>query len=98
MASKSLNGKLPEQASPIPRCFLYEIISGIHPLWASTESQLRAISFTLRLVNSGASSTARANSVVQTGVKSAGCENKIAQLKQGDRPYRIRNYLSPTQS
>jgi hypothetical protein len=37
---------------------------------------------TPRLSNSGAKLAALANSVVHTGVKSAGWENKMAQLKK----------------
>lgn len=73
-------------------------MSGIHPLCASAESQLRAIIFTwreanlnvhellykLRMTHSSASCAARESSVVQTGVKSAGCENIIAQLNKNN--------------
>lgn len=40
--------------------------------WSGTLSIERAIIFTLRLLNSGASFAARPSSVVQTGVKSLG--------------------------
>ncbi len=38
------------------------------------------MTFTLRLSNSGFSAATRPSSVVQTGVKSLGCENSTAQL------------------
>lgn len=41
----------------------------------------RAIIFTLRLLNSGASLAARPSSVVQTGVKSRGWEKRMPHLK-----------------
>src|SRR3979490_3055612 len=46
----------------------------------STESTLSPISLTPRLSNSGFSLASAPSSVVQTGVKSFGCENKSAQL------------------
>src|SRR5207248_3409475 len=46
----------------------------------STGSTLRPISLTPRLSNSGLSLASAASSVVQTGVKSFGCENNSAQL------------------
>ena len=55
-------------------------MSLIQLLWDSTGSQDRAIHFTLRLVNSGMSEATVPSSVVQTGVKSAGCENRIPHL------------------
>src|SRR5437660_3662835 len=46
----------------------------------STGSTLRPISLTPRLSNSGFSLASAPSSVVQTGVKSLGCENSSAQL------------------
>src|SRR5436309_15500221 len=46
----------------------------------STGSTLRPISLTPRLSNSGFNFARAPSSVVQTGVKSFGCENKSAQL------------------
>jgi hypothetical protein len=51
-----------------------------HLVWFSTGSTLRPITFTLRLSNSGLSFAIVPSSVVQTGVKSFGCENRMAQL------------------
>jgi hypothetical protein len=45
-------------------------------LWDSTESTDRPISFVLRLSNSPLTFEKAASSVVQTGVKSFGCENR----------------------
>lgn len=45
----------------------------------------RAIIFTLRLLNSGASLAARPSSVVQTGVKSRGWEKRMPHLKEESR-------------
>lgn len=45
----------------------------------------RAIIFTLRLLNSGASLAARPSSVVQTGVKSRGWEKRMPHLKASGR-------------
>jgi len=39
------------------------------------------MTLTLRFVNSGYNFATFASSVVHTGVKSAGCENRIPQLK-----------------
>ncbi len=55
-------------------------MSTAHRLWSSTGSTLRPISFTPRLSNSGLSRAAVPSSVVQTGVKSFGCEKSTAQL------------------
>merc|ERR550539_604658 len=57
-----------------------DLMSSIHPMWDSTSSQERAISLTPLLVNSPLSFWTLPSSVVQTGVKSAGWENRIAQL------------------
>src|SRR4051812_21324737 len=49
-------------------------------LWLSTGSTDKPISLAWRLVNSGSMRAMYPSSVVQTGVKSFGCENRIAQL------------------
>lgn len=61
--------------------FPNDFISPIHFKWDSAESHDNAIGFTLRFTNSGWSCATRANSVVQTGVKSAGCEKRIPHLE-----------------
>lgn len=58
----------------------YALISSIHAKWEVTLSHDSAIGFTWRRSNSGYSCATRANSVVQTGVKSAGCENSMPHL------------------
>ena len=55
-------------------------MSPIHLLCESTGSTLSAMTFTFRLSNSGFSFATRPSSVVQTGVKSFGCEKSTAQL------------------
>lgn len=55
-------------------------MSLIHSKCEETDSQERPIILTFRFWNSGARLAARANSVVHTGVKSAGCENSMAHL------------------
>src|SRR6478609_3981037 len=55
-------------------------MSSDHLAWRSTGSTERPISLTPRLSNSGLSFASAPSSVVQTGVKSLGCENSIAQL------------------
>ena len=47
--------------------------------WFSTGSTLRPMIFVLRLSNSGFSRAIEPSSVVQTGVKSLGCENSTPQ-------------------
>src|ERR1700742_843361 len=54
-------------------------VSSAHLEWRSTGSTERPINFTPRLSNSGFSLASAPSSVVQTGVKSLGCENSIAQ-------------------
>src|SRR6266481_810623 len=54
-------------------------MSEAHFEWLSTGSTLRPIIFTLRLSNSGLSLAIYPSSVVQTGVKSFGCENSTHQ-------------------
>lgn len=61
--------------------FPYACISDIHFKCDSVVSIDKAIGLTFRFVNSESNSATRANSVVHTGVKSAGCENSIPQLK-----------------
>src|SRR5579862_7930492 len=55
-------------------------MSSDHLAWLETGSTDRPISLTPRLSNSGFSLASAPSSVVQTGVKSFGCENKSAQL------------------
>src|SRR5262252_8730015 len=50
-----------------------------HRTWLSTGSTERAMIFVLRLSNSGLSFAMYPSSVVQTGVKSFGCENRMPQ-------------------
>merc|ERR1719192_1553705 len=59
---------------------LKDLMSSIQPMCDSTSSQERAISLTPLLANSPLSFWTRPSSVVQTGVKSAGWENRMAQL------------------
>src|SRR5207247_7649486 len=54
-------------------------MSSDHLACLSTGSTLRPISLTPRLSNSGFNFARAPSSVVQTGVKSFGCENKTAQ-------------------
>src|SRR3954471_22067254 len=56
------------------------LMSSDHLAWRSTGSTERPISLTPRLSNSGFSLASAPSSVVQTGVKSLGCENSSAQL------------------
>src|SRR3981189_2380318 len=51
-----------------------------HLLWSSTGSADRPMILVLRLSNSDFSLAMAPSSVVQTGVKSLGCENRIAHL------------------
>src|SRR5881397_2560561 len=51
-----------------------------HFLWSSTGSADRPMILVLRLSNSDFSLAMVPSSVVQTGVKSLGCENRTAQL------------------
>src|SRR5450432_2488253 len=55
-------------------------MSSDHLACLSTGSTLSPISLTPRLSNSGFSLASAPSSVVQTGVKSLGCENNSAQL------------------
>src|SRR6266702_2208358 len=54
-------------------------MSSDHFAWRSTGSMLNPISLTPRLSNSGFNFANAPSSVVQTGVKSFGCENNSAQ-------------------
>src|ERR1700693_5868674 len=54
-------------------------MSAAHVAWLLTGSTLNPIILVLRLANSGCSPAMYPSSVVQTGVKSLGCENRIAQ-------------------
>src|SRR6266545_2475622 len=56
-------------------------MSSDHFEWLSTGSTLNPISLTPRLSNSGFNFARAPSSVVQTGVKSFGCENKSAQFE-----------------
>src|SRR6516225_11713800 len=49
-----------------------------HDLWSLTGSMLMPMIFVLRLSNSGLSFAMYPSSVVHTGVKSLGCEKRIA--------------------
>src|SRR5882757_5832678 len=49
-----------------------------HLLWSSTGSTLSPMIFVLRFSNSGFRRAMQPSSVVHTGVKSFGCENRIA--------------------
>src|SRR6266705_3649160 len=49
-----------------------------HFSWSGTESTLRPMILQLRLSNSGFSPAMYPSSVVQTGVKFFGCENRMA--------------------
>src|SRR5207244_11250227 len=51
-----------------------------HLLWSSTGSADRPMILVLRLSNSDFNLAMAPSSVVQTGVKSLGCENRIAHL------------------
>ena len=62
---------------------LYACISLIQPWCDSTGSQDRAMHLTLRLENSGISDAIVPSSVVHTGVKSAGWENRMPHLYMG---------------
>ena len=55
-------------------------MSPTQPLCEATGSTESAITLTLRLSNSALSLATRPSSVVQTGVKSAGCENSTPHL------------------
>src|SRR5580658_162533 len=55
-------------------------MSAAHFLWLSTGSTESPMILTPRLSNSGFSRAMVPSSVVQTGVKSFGCENSTAQL------------------
>src|SRR6202051_969768 len=54
-------------------------MSSDHLAWLVTGSTLSPISLTPRLSNSGFNLASAPSSVVQTGVKSFGCENRSAQ-------------------
>src|SRR5688572_25341354 len=54
-------------------------MSFAHFVWLATGSTLRPMTFVLRLSNSGFSFAMYPSSVVQTGVKSFGCEKRMAQ-------------------
>src|SRR3954465_11238625 len=53
-------------------------MSFAHPSWSPVESTESPITFTLRRANSGLIFAMYPSSVVQTGVKSLGCENSTA--------------------
>src|ERR1700761_1331980 len=54
-------------------------MSPAHLLWLATGSTLRPMIFVLRLANSGSRRAMYPSSVVHTGVKSLGCEKRMAQ-------------------
>ena len=56
------------------------LMSSAHFTWSATESTLRPITLTPRLSNSGLMWATAPSSVVQTGVKSFGCEKSTAHL------------------
>src|SRR2546421_11676541 len=53
-------------------------MSRAHPAWSPVESTERPMTFTFRRSNSGLIFAMYPSSVVQTGVKSFGCEKRIA--------------------
>src|SRR5262244_1318618 len=55
-------------------------MSFAQPSCEASGSTDRPMTLTLRLSNSGLSAETRPSSVVQTGVKSLGCENRTPQL------------------
>src|SRR5215468_216610 len=55
-------------------------MSFTHLAWSLTGSMLRPMTLVLRLSNSGLSFAMYPSSVVHTGVKSFGCEKRIAHL------------------
>src|SRR6186713_382231 len=59
--------------------FCVSLMSLTHLPWDSSGSTLTAMGLTLRLANSPLSAAVLPSSVVQTGVKSAGCENSTTQ-------------------
>ena len=69
----------PAARSPLARPRL-TWMSLIQPLCDSTGSQDSAITFAPLLANSGTSAATTPSSVVHTGVKSAGWENRTPQL------------------
>src|SRR3984885_16298169 len=58
---------------------MVSLMSTAHLLWLATGSTDRPMIFTLRLSNSGLRRAMVPSSVVQTGVKSFGCENSTTQ-------------------
>ena len=56
------------------------LMSWAQPSWLSEVSTEMPMTFTLRLSHSSLRAATRPSSVVQTGVKSLGCENSTAQL------------------
>src|SRR5215831_7990327 len=66
-------------------------MSADHLPWLSTGSTLSPMIFVLRLANSGASPAMYPNSVVHTGVKSLGWENKTAHPS----PIHLWNSIGP---
>src|SRR3954452_10605123 len=67
-------------------------MSSAHFEWLSTGSTERPITFTLRRSNSGLMFAKYPSSVVQTGVKSRGWENRTAQLS----PIQSWNLIRPS--
>jgi hypothetical protein len=60
---------------------MYILLTATQSLWDFSLSQEWAITLTPRFLNSWSWTAMRPNSVVQTGVKSAGCENSKHHLK-----------------
>ena len=61
-------------------CPVTSLMSSTQLLWLSSGSTDRPITLMLRLSNSRLEPATRPSSVVQTGVKSLGCEKSTAQL------------------
>ena len=68
------------QSSSVCVCVCVCVCTLLQALWSSTLSIDKAIIFTPRFLNSSVSFAAQASSVVQTGVKSLGWENRIPHL------------------
>ncbi len=67
-------------------------MSAAQPVWLSTGSTDRPMTLTPRLSNSGLSLATVPSSVVQTGVKSLGCEKRTAQ----ESPFHSRKLRVPS--
>src|SRR5205807_10398855 len=67
-------------------------MSRAHFSWSETASTLRPMTLVLRLSNSGLIFAMYPSSVVQTGVKSFGCEKRTAQ----ESPIQSWNWIFPS--